>query len=130
MGVFDTDVQPNSDNRLRATAYVGNNNEIQRGPNANDNSFDNLSENKDYFIFEPFHTAFVPDQGGTDVTPGLFPFQGTPLEARMIDVKSSRKIEELNQTVILDVSGESANNIDAGAIVGFVFDLSLLLALP
>lgn len=128
MGCFDTDaLAENIDARIRATCYIGNNNEIQRGPNANDNAFDNLSENKDYFLFEPFSPAKRTTAGDTV---GLHPYAGGPLESRMIDVKSSRKIEELNQTVILDVSAESTNNNAENSIIAFNFDLSLLLALP
>lgn len=100
--------------------YVGNNNEVTRGPNANDNAFDNLSQNKDYFLFEPF----LVDNSNVDAQTG-----GTDTYSRIIDVKSSRKIEELNQTVILDASAMSPNAVDAGSLA-FNFDLSLLLMLP
>ncbi len=104
----------------RVTMYVGNNNEVTRGPNANDNAFDNLSQNKDYFLFEPF----LVDNSNVDAQTG-----GTDTYSRIIDVKSSRKIEELNQTVILDASAMSPNAVDAGSLA-FNFDLSLLLMLP
>lgn len=120
MTVTDVDPVANAVIAFRATAYVGNNNEVERGPDSNDNSFDQLSENKDYFLFEPFifpETESVAQWGGGDPT------------TRMIDVKSSRKIEELNQTIILDVSADSPN-LAQTSNTGFHFDLSLLLMLP
>lgn len=104
---------------LRVTAYIGNNNEVQRGPNANDNAFDELSEGKDYFLFEPFVSL---DLAQVQV-------HGTDPMTRMIDVKSSRKIEELNQTVVLDVSAGGVAN-PAVENIGFALDLSMLLMLP
>lgn len=116
----DTGRVENVITQCRATMYVGNNNEVTRGPNANDNAFDDLSANKDFFLFEP-HLIDAPEadtQTGGDDTHG-----------RLIDVKSSRKIEELNQTVILDFSAQTPNGV-AVANVGCVFDLSMLLMFP
>lgn len=121
MAVSDTDPVANAVIAFRATAYVGNNNEVQRGPDTNDNSFDQLSENKDYFLFEPF----LLDASGTSTTYT----GGSDPVSRMVDIKSSRKIEELNQTLILDVSADSPN-LAATSNTAFHFDLSLLLMLP
>lgn len=104
----------------RATLYVGNNNEVTRGPNANDNAFDDLSENRDFFLFEPF----LVDNSNVDEQTGQ-----TELYSRLIDVKSSRKIEELNQTVVLDASAGAVNAAAAGTLA-FNFDLSMLMMLP
>lgn len=105
---------------IRLTAYVGDNNDVQRGPNANDNSFDLLSQNRDFFIFEPF--LVVGDAFFTDIAP-------SDPTSRMIDVKSSRKIEELNQTVVMDISAFSPDATTAQAVT-FHGDLSMLLMLP
>ena len=121
MQVSDVDPIANANIAFRACAYVGNNNEVQRGPDANDNAFDDLSENKDYFLFEPFFLA-PTDADSVAVN-------GTDPASRMIDVKSSRKIEELNQTIILDVSADSSN-LAVTSNTAFAFDLSLLLMLP
>lgn len=101
----------------RLTMYVGDNNDVQRGPNANDNSFDQLSENRDFFFFEPF---IFGTTGGT---------VGTDQLGRSLDVRSSRKLEELNQTLVLDYSAAGVNN---PAIVPVIMnlDISLLLMLP
>lgn len=105
---------------VRLTAYIGNNNEVTRAPDANDNSFDQLSMNRDYFMFEPF--TVVGDAQEPD-------FSGSSLSSRLIDVKSSRKIEELNQTVIMDVSAFSPA-APAPVALTFVGDFSFLLMLP
>lgn len=92
---------------------------MARGPNANDNAFDALSEGKDYFFFEPFFLN-APDHVQTN---------GTVQYVRMIDIRSSRKIEELNQTLVLDVSAAGVANA-AAENIGFAVDLSFLLMLP
>lgn len=103
---------------VRATMYVGDNNDVDRGPNANDNSYDGLSENRDFFFFEPFI-----------VLNGTFPqADGNPGAGRLIDVKSRRKVEEVNQTVIFDLSA-SGLGLAAGAVT-FWADFSTLIALP
>lgn len=119
MAISDVDPVANAVIAFRATVYVGNNNEVQRGPDANDNTFDDLSENKDFFLFEPF---LLPERTAVET-------HGTDTIARMIDVKSSRKIEELNQTLILDVSADSPN-LASTSNTGFHYDLSMLLMLP
>lgn len=116
----DEDAAAGESVRLRVTMYVGNNNEVTRGPDAGDNAFDLASQNKDYFFMEPFHIT----SPGTQAAVG-----GADPHSRMIDVKSSRKIEELNQTVILDGSGQ-AIALAANINVAVAFDLSMLLMLP
>lgn len=101
----------------RLTVYVGDNNDVQRGPNANDNSFDSLSENRDYFVFEPFIAGTT---GGTI---------GTDQLGRAIDVRSSRKLEELNQTLVIDWSTVGVQNPANVTSIVHV-DLSILLMLP
>jgi len=116
---YDTDQDAAAIEQVRFTAYVGDNNDIDRGANANDNSYDDLSENRDFYLFEPFILPPVSvSNAGLEATQG-----------RVIDNRSSRKIEELNQTIIYDVSAFSPNSAAEGTL-GFSFDLSMLLALP
>lgn len=121
---FDTSRTLGNIEQLRFTAYVGDNNDIDRGVNVNDSSFDQLSENRDFFLYEPFLIA--PVATGTTVSTSEAPHE---LIGRRIDNRSSRKIEELNETLIFDVSAFSPNAGTADT-VGFTFDLSILLALP
>lgn len=103
---------------IRATMRIGSQNEVVRGPNANDNAFDSNAVSLDYFMFEPFlcNTA-----AGATLT------NGNDIHGRMIDVRSHRKLEELNQSLILDYSsvglGVAVQNIT------MVHDLSILVAL-
>lgn len=107
----------------RVTAYVGDNNDIARAPNANDNAFDQLSENRDFFLFEP---GMVPANAAAASTAEFV--SGTDPMARIIDVRSSRKLEEVNQTVILDFSAAGLG-VGAEAFQMYV-DLSTLVMLP
>lgn len=118
---YDTDQDPAAIEQVRFTAYVGDNNDIDDPANNNDNSFDSLSENRDFYLFEPF---VLPPPADVNAGRGLSDTQG-----RLIDNRSSRKIEELNQTIVYDISGFSPNSAAAGTF-GFTFDLSMLLALP
>lgn len=101
--------------QIRATMYVGE--DADNTPDSDDNSFSDVAQNRDYFLYEPF-VAFPAQE-----TPNT-----TDVSRRMIDVKSSRKIEELNQTLFLEFSAiNNGAGIDQSLVVG---DLSLLLMLP
>lgn len=100
--------------QVRVGAYVGNDSEFEAA-DANDNAFVDTAANRDYFLYEPF-VAFPTETPNTsDVT------------RRMIDVKSSRKIEELNQTIFLEFSGITETATDQSLCN---YDLSMLLMLP
>lgn len=102
----------------RAVAFIGSQNDIARGSDNEDSPFATESAWKDYFFFEPF---FLPDDTETA-------HLGVTAQ-RIIDVKSSRKLEELNQTLVMDVAGR---NFAAAAASNAAFhaDLSILLMLP
>lgn len=101
---------------IRMCGYIGDANDIVRGPNANDNAFDSNSVGKDYFLFEPF---FCPDTAVFGLTGG----DGT---VRLIDVKAQRKLEEVSQRLVIDVSAAAS----VATTVNFGYDLSVLLMLP
>lgn len=98
-------------------AWIGSVNDVVRGPNANDNYYDVTSMNRDYFMVEPFVS---PVAANTQ----LF---GNDVIHRLVDIRSSRKIEELDQTLIFDISGTSTAGADSFT---FAYDLSILLMLP
>lgn len=102
---------------VRFCMYVGNANDIVRGPNANDNAFDVNSAWKDYMLVEPFISPNSAVNG----------IQTSDVFIRTIDNRSKRKLEELDQSLILDVSGRSGAAADSFT---FVADLSVLVALP
>lgn len=99
-------------------AYIGDANDIVRGPNANDNYYDSNSRGKDYFMVEPF---FIPPTTASTV---LFPNE---TQGRVVDVKAMRKLDEVSQRLVIDaspISGALQNNNT------FNLDLSILLMLP
>lgn len=69
-------------------------------------------EHNDWMLFEPFHTA--SGVGNSEV------------DGRVIDVRSSRKLEELNQGLFLYFGTRSTNT----SAVDVVFDLSIGIKLP
>jgi len=97
------------------TLHVADTDEAARSLTDADNAFSQRGAGNDYFMVEPFLT----------VNP-VAPLWGTAVAARTIDVKSSRKVEELNQTIVCRFHGSStvATNLN---LTGH---LSLLLALP
>lgn len=101
--------------QLRATLHVDDNADFGTEVDGDDNAFSTVSQNRDYFMFEPFVAYPTETPNTSDVT------------RRLIDVKSSRKVEELNQTVKFTLSGitETATDISIAQV-----DLSLLLMLP
>lgn len=103
---------------VRAGFYIGDANDIVRGPNANDNAFDSNSVGKDFFGFEPFQ---APGPGAQDNTA-----LGSETVARLIDIRAMRKLEEVSQRLVLDVSTSSgtANQVIMNG------DLSVLVMLP
>lgn len=74
----------------------------------------------DWMLWEPF---FVPRHAATPLGTHL---DGSGLPGRVIDVKSTRRLSELGQALVLDMNSQST----AGADPVVFFDLSLLLALP
>lgn len=104
---------------ITAAAYIGDANDIVRGPNANDNYYDSNSRGKDYFLVEPFIAPVSGSAAQAHLT-------GTDIVGRVIDVKAQRKLDEVSQRVILDVSGFSA----AVSNQVFTVDLSMLVMLP
>jgi len=103
---------------LTACMYIGDANDVVRGSNANDNYYDSNSRGKDYFLVEPF---FCPNTAAA-----VQPYQGNDVAGRIIDVKAMRKLEEVSQRLIMDVSGLSA----AVSTQTFLADLSILIMLP
>jgi len=103
---------------VRVGFYIGDANDVVRGPNANDNAFDSNSVGKDYFGFEPM---LAPGPAANDNTA-----LGSEVSARLIDIRAMRKLEEVSQRLIMDVSGRSstANAFTVNA------DVSILLMLP
>lgn len=101
------------------TAYIGDANDIVRGPNANDNYYDSNSRGKDYFCVEPFiGPSNLASQDG---------LLGSDVCARVIDVRAQRKLEEVSQRLIFDISAVGPNAVNNFAMAG---DLSILLMLP
>lgn len=102
---------------LLLTAHVADTGELQQGPDNADNAFSQRGMNKDYFIFEPF--LVVNPATAIQAT-------ASNCAGRLLDIKSARKVEELNQTVQLLLSGSSS----VAATVQVTGVLSFLLALP
>lgn len=102
---------------LLVTMHVSDTGEVQSGPDQADNAFSQRAMDKDYFVYEPF-TVVNPS---TAVQPNSSQTSG-----RVIDVKSARKVEELNQTVQILLHGSST----VAATVQVTGVLSMLLALP
>lgn len=101
------------------TAYIGDANDVIRGPNANDNYYDSNSRGKDYFAVEPFiGPSNLPAQDG---------MLGSDVCARVIDVRAMRKLEEVSQRLIFDISAVGPNTVNQFSCFG---DLSILLMLP
>lgn len=102
---------------VQLTMFIGTENQILRGPDANDSSFSAVSNEIDYFAFEPFHVR----NSATRLITG-------DVQSRLIDVKSHRKLQELNQSLVLDIAA-AASSVAVGT-VSFFFDFSVLVALP
>jgi len=102
---------------ILVTGHVSDTGEVQSGPDQADNAFSARGMDKDYFLYEPF-TVVNPT---TAVQPS-----SSNVAGRLIDVKAARKVEELNQTVQLLVSGSST----VAVTVQLTGVLSFLLALP
>lgn len=117
-GIMGVDTITATTAQLTAVMYIGDGNDIARGPNANDNFYDDSSAHKDYFLVEPF---LAPSTAATDLH-----LHGNDVVARIIDSKSSRKLEEVSQRLVLDISG----NAVAVSTQVFFFDLSVLVMLP
>jgi len=88
---------------LLLTAHVTDTDDATRAMTDADNAFSARAFGNDYYLYEPFVTVRL-DAGGTTPDPSW----GTNVCARLIDVKSSRKVEELNQTVVMRLHGNSS----------------------
>lgn len=73
----------------------------------------------DWFGFFPMYAPL----SATNVAGGI---EGGGLQAVRVDVRSRRRLSELGQALVLDVSARST----AGADIAFTADLSVLVALP
>lgn len=118
-GLMGVSLEPAASASLTWTAFIGDANDVVRGPNANDNYYDSNSRGKDYFGVEPFvaPTLGAVNQDLVNGSDGIM---------RMVDIKSSRKLEEVSQRLIFDISaiGGVAGNVT------LLQDLSILLMLP
>ena len=101
--------------QVRAVMWIGDSNDAVRAPNANDNPFDDISSSKDFFGVYPLLTSSVVEE------------QLMPITGAMVDVKSSRKLEELNQVLLVDIGAKSTAGVSN---VTVAYDLSVLIALP
>lgn len=75
-----------------------------------------VDENADWMLWEPFPSVFVPGTGS-----------GDQLRARMVDVKSQRRLDELGEKLVMFYSGSPgapANEFVVG------WDLSIGVKLP
>lgn len=108
---------PTAAQSITAAFYIGDANDVVRGPNANDNFYDTNAAGKDYFGVEPFIAPTAAAQAR---------IAGSEPTSRMIDIRSMRKLEEVSQRLICDFSG-------AGTVVSSAsldFDFSVLIMLP
>lgn len=74
----------------------------------------------DWMAFVPF---VVPSTGAGQASPGI---EGVGSSIARVDFQSRRKIEELGQSLMLDVSAIAVTGID----LVYFHDLSILVALP
>lgn len=118
-GIMGVDNEVATTAQITATLFIGDGNDITRGPNANDNYYDGSASGKDYFMVELF---LSPALGAAADEA----FRGGDVCARLIDVKSSRKLEEVSQRLVMDVSAFAV----AVSTQQVFFDLSVLVMLP
>jgi len=104
---------------MRFTLHVGDPRDVT-APGVADNAFADAAAYDDYMMFEPF-----VDYQSTAGPAGNV-LAGSDVGARMIDVRSSRKLEELDQTLIFKASGNSS----VATSQTYWVDLSVLLMLP
>lgn len=116
-----TDVATSQVVHGRATLHVGDQTDLTKPLVAADSAFAVESASLDSFMFEPFISP-VDSAVVTPIVPGP-----SEVSARMIDVKSSRRLDELNQSLILRWSARSPA---VQAAVPLTYDLSVLVALP
>lgn len=100
---------------LTAGAYIGDSSDITEVPDANDNYYASQATGRDYMMVEPF---FAPDAAQVQL-------HGSPALARLIDVRAQRKLDEVSQRLIIDVSSFGA----VITAVNFGLDISVLLML-
>lgn len=102
---------------LVAAARVGNDYEASLTTTEQNPLTNGLTN--DWFMYEPF-------VAGTGAGSGSLYWAGSDVAARLIDVKARRKLEELDQTLIMNIGSSTAT---VGTASG-IFVLSMLLALP
>lgn len=74
----------------------------------------------DWLSYEPFVAGEVAAGSDSEF------WSGSDVTARVVDVKAKRKLEELDETLIMNLGSDTAT---VGTLTGF-FNLSMLLALP
>jgi len=111
--------QPTEGVHLRACMFIGDEIDIVRGATNADNAFDAVSASRDYFMMEPFYANTAAAATLT---------AGSELHGRLIDIKSHRKLDELNQSLVYDISAVSLGVANQNLTV--VSNLSILVALP
>lgn len=104
---------------MRFTLHVGDPRDVT-APVADDNPWTDQAQNDDYMMFEPF-LDYQSSAG-----PAGNVLASSDVGSRMIDVRSSRKLQELNQTLLFKAGGNSS----VATTVTWWVDLSLLLMLP
>lgn len=104
---------------MRFTMHVGDPRDVS-APIANDNSFANEAAYDDYMLFEPMLTY------QSSAGPAGSVVASSDVGGRLIDVKAMRRLQELDQTLIFKVSGNSS----VATTVTYWADLSVLLMLP
>lgn len=115
MGVIPTSAYPAAGQSfIRATINVDDAGYTQQ---TTDSAFSTTGTYKDYMLFEPFFVT------GSSAPSGV----STDLQQRVIDVRSRRKLDELNQSLYLQ--WHPSHSVAASTTVA-TWDLSLLVALP
>lgn len=122
-GLFVTQTEVNGHLAIsRLTLHVGPQEDLSRPLLPQDNAYDPASQELDYMMVEPFVSPIFDTQTTVQI-PG-----NAPATQRIIDVRARRKLEELNQSLLLRYSARSDIAI-AGGVLG-TYDLSVLVALP
>lgn len=110
---------------VRVTCHVADQFQAVRAPVPEDNAYNADSASLDYMMFEPFQAPISGDDLTIDSAPEN-PGNG-PASQRLIDVKSMRRLGELNQSLLLRASARSAIAVPG---IQVTYDLSILVALP
>lgn len=103
----------------RVTFHVTDQNDTVRPLTGGDNAYDVAAGSLDYFGFYPL-VAPLDSATTTALVPGTEPC------SLMIDIRSSRKITELNQSLVMRLSTKAAQALQCSV----AYDLSILVTLP